>query len=110
MPVFFLSLLPRPDNSTIRKHLALNISLGTLLFAADASFLDGIFKNAKLADNKNQQIVITCGLGGQALLAGKLLKDYGFTNVKVLLCCLCLVHSQIFEPPIHHQTTKMTAK
>eukprot|EP00906_Rhabdomonas_costata_P026672 RCo037994 len=63
---------------------ALNISLGTLPFAADASFADGKFKNARLADNKNQTIVVTCGLGGQALIAGKLLKDYGFTNVKVI--------------------------
>ena len=44
----------------------------------------GAFKETRLADNKQQVIVITCGLGGQALLAGKLLKDYGYTNVNVV--------------------------
>jgi rhodanese-related sulfurtransferase len=62
---------------------ALNVSLGTLPFKADVEMVD--FKEPLLADrDKSKNIVVTCGLGGQALLAGKLLVEYGYENVYVI--------------------------
>ena len=37
----------------------------------------------KLKD-KSAPILVSCGLGGQALIGAALLCDYGFTNVKVV--------------------------
>lgn len=33
---------------------------------------------------QHDPILVSCGLGGQALIGGALLVDYGFTNVKVV--------------------------
>lgn len=58
-------------------------SLGTLPFKAStdlADFTDPVITGRA----KDAPIVITCALGGQALLAGKLLRDYGYTSVKVI--------------------------
>ena len=60
-----------------------NASLGTLPFKADAGMTD--FKDPKIADlPKDTPIIVTCALGGQALLGAKILVDYGFKNVKVM--------------------------
>merc|ERR1719321_988450 len=42
------------------------------------------FIHDKLAGSKAKPILVSCGLGGQALIAGKLLTDYGYTSVKVV--------------------------
>eukprot|EP01043_Picozoa_sp_COSAG02_P061580 COSAG02_NODE_8305_length_2623_cov_12.854200_3_plen_85_part_00 len=34
--------------------------------------------------DKSAPILVSCGLGGQAVIAAGLLCDYGFTNVKVV--------------------------
>lgn len=58
-------------------------SLGTLIFKACQGMTD--FKDPNISDlPKNNPILVTCALGGQALFAGKLLVEYGFTNVKVV--------------------------
>lgn len=60
-----------------------NASLGTLPFKADASLTE--FKDPKISDRpKDDPILVTCALGGQAKLGAKLLVDYGFKNVKVV--------------------------
>jgi rhodanese-related sulfurtransferase len=62
---------------------AYNASLGTLLFKADAGMTD--FKDPKIADlPKDNPIIVTCALGGQALLGAQILVDYGFKNVKTI--------------------------
>jgi rhodanese-related sulfurtransferase len=62
---------------------AYNASLGTLVFKADAGMTD--FKDPKIADlPKDNPIVVTCAIGGQALLGAKVMVDYGFKNVKVM--------------------------
>lgn len=59
------------------------VSLATLFYKADAAMAD--FKDPKVADRpKDGPIVTTCDNGGRALLAAKVLVDYGFTNVKVM--------------------------
>ncbi|CAE8677540.1 unnamed protein product [Polarella glacialis] len=58
-------------------------SLGTLHFKADTAMPD--FKDPKIADlPKDNPILVTCALGGQAKLGAKLLIEYGFTNVKIV--------------------------
>jgi len=52
------------------------ITRGMIEFAADA---DTPFYNDKL--QKDGDIVLICGKGGQAALAGKTLKDMGYVNV-----------------------------
>ena len=56
---------------------ALRIPRGFLEFAADDKTP---FFNQKL--NKNSEIILVCGAGGQAALAGKTLIDMGYANVK----------------------------
>eukprot|EP00928_Gymnodinium_smaydae_P055180 TRINITY_DN38775_c0_g1_i1.p2 TRINITY_DN38775_c0_g1~~TRINITY_DN38775_c0_g1_i1.p2 ORF type:complete len:178 (+),score=64.06 TRINITY_DN38775_c0_g1_i1:66-599(+) len=78
---------------------AVSISLAELFFKADQEFaLDGDVKvngktvlpkgtkfvHEKLKGSKSKPILVSCGLGGQALIAGKMLVDYGYTNVKVV--------------------------
>ena len=61
----------------------LNISLGTLGFKADSEM--GEFADPTLgAAPKDTPIVVTCGLGGQAIVAAKLLLEYGFWQTKVV--------------------------
>lgn len=55
---------------------ALRIPRGFIEFAADS---DLPYHNPAL--QKDANIYLICGLGGQAALAGKTLKDMGFTNI-----------------------------
>jgi rhodanese-related sulfurtransferase len=61
---------------------ALNVSLGTLPLRADQELPEAL-RNPELQD-RNRPIITTCGAGGQASLAAKVLKDMGFTNVSIL--------------------------
>merc|ERR1711879_603926 len=78
---------------------AVNIPLSNLVFMADQDFTIGedvkkkgetiIPKGTKLVAKqltgpKNKSILVSCGLGGQALIGAGILADYGFTNVKVV--------------------------
>ena len=59
-----------------------NVSMGTLYFKADHS-MPAPYQAPCLAD-KNRPIITTCTLGLVASIAAKTLKDYGYTNVKIL--------------------------
>ena len=59
-----------------------NVSMGTLYFKADHN-MPSEFQATCLAD-KERTIITTCTLGLVASIAAKTLKDYGFTNVKIL--------------------------
>ena len=59
-----------------------NVSMGTLYFKADHT-MPADYQAACLA-NKDRPIITTCTLGLVAAIAAKTLKDYGFTNVKIL--------------------------
>ncbi len=61
---------------------AQNVSLGTLPLRADQD-LPAELRNPELQD-RDRPIITTCGGGGQASLAAKLLKDMGFKNVSIL--------------------------
>lgn len=61
---------------------ALNVSLGTLPIRADLDMPEAM-RNAELQD-RERPIITTCGGGGQASLAAKLLKDMGFQNISIL--------------------------
>ena len=61
---------------------AVNISLGTLYYKADADVPDD-FKDERIQD-RNKKVVVRCGLGLCAAIGGKLLKDMGFKDVKLL--------------------------
>mmetsp|Transcript_123584 Transcript_123584/g.344089 ORF Transcript_123584/g.344089 Transcript_123584/m.344089 type:complete len:183 (+) Transcript_123584:68-616(+) len=78
---------------------AVNISLAELPFKADESFslpedvtVKGevaipkgtSFVHEKLKGAKSKPILVSCGLGGQALLGAQILVEYGFTNVKAV--------------------------
>ena len=59
-----------------------NVSMGTLYFRADHT-MPADYQAKCLAD-KDRPIITTCTLGLVASIAAKTLKDYGFTNVKIL--------------------------
>lgn len=61
---------------------AINVSLGTLPLRADQELPEAM-RNQELQD-RNRPIITTCGGGGQASLAAKVLKDMGFTNISIL--------------------------
>ncbi len=61
---------------------ALNVSLGTLPLRADQELPEEV-RNPELQD-RERPIITTCGAGGQASLAAKVLKDMGFTNVSIM--------------------------
>ena len=61
---------------------SVNISLGSLFYKADQSMPEGV-KDERLVD-KEQQIFVTCALGGQASIAAGVLNDYGFANVSII--------------------------
>jgi rhodanese-related sulfurtransferase len=61
---------------------AVNVSLGTLPIKADQELPEAM-RNPDLQD-RDRPIITTCGGGGQASLAAKILKDMGFTNVSIL--------------------------
>ena len=59
-----------------------NVSMGTLYFRADHN--QPADYQAPCLANKDRPIITTCTLGMVASIAAKTLKDYGFTNVKIL--------------------------
>ena len=59
-----------------------NVSMGTLYYKADHS-MPAEFQASCLAD-KNRPIITTCTLGMVASIAAKTLKEYGYTNVRIL--------------------------
>jgi rhodanese-related sulfurtransferase len=61
---------------------AVNISLGTLTYKADNQ-VSREWRDPNLAD-RARLIITTCETGEMAALAGKLLKDMGFTDVCIL--------------------------
>jgi rhodanese-related sulfurtransferase len=61
---------------------AINVSLGTLPLRADQELPEAM-RSPDLQD-RDRPIITTCGGGGQASLAAKVLKDMGFTNVSIL--------------------------
>lgn len=61
---------------------AVSISLGTLTYKADNG-VPSDWRDPNLAD-RSRPIITTCETGEMAALAGKLLKDMGFTNVHIL--------------------------
>ncbi|MFN8635035.1 MAG: rhodanese-like domain-containing protein [Chloroflexota bacterium] len=61
---------------------AINVSLGTLPLRADQELPEAM-RHADLQD-RDRPIITTCGGGGQASLAAKVLRDMGFTNVSIL--------------------------
>jgi len=78
---------------------AISIPLSNLVFAACQEFAlpDDVkvkgevkipagtkFTHPKLSGSKGQPILVSCGLGGQALIAAGMLVDYGFTDVSAV--------------------------
>ena len=61
---------------------AVNIPLGVLPLKADTELPEST-RDARLQD-RSTPVITTCGGGGQAALAAKLLKDMGFTNVSMI--------------------------
>jgi rhodanese-related sulfurtransferase len=61
---------------------AMNISYGALTYKADNE-LPPEWREPELAD-RCRPIIMTCESGELAALAGKLLKDMGFSNVSIL--------------------------
>jgi rhodanese-related sulfurtransferase len=61
---------------------ALNVPLGVLPLRADQELPERL-REAKL-QNRDAQVITTCGGGGQAALAAKLLKDMGFNKVAMI--------------------------
>ena len=61
---------------------ALNISLGGLTYKADNEVPED-WREPELQD-RSRPIITTCLVGPLGALAGKLLKDMGFTNVSIL--------------------------
>lgn len=78
---------------------AINIPLSNLVFMGDQDFALGddikvkgetkvpkstVFCHPKLQGSKDRPILVSCGLGGQALLGAEILVDYGFTEVRAV--------------------------
>lgn len=61
---------------------SLNVPLGELPIAADQELPEQM-RNMELQD-RSRPIITSCGLGGQAALAAKTLKEMGFTNVQYI--------------------------
>lgn len=61
---------------------ALNVSYGALTYQADRGVPEA-WRSPELAD-RTRPIITTCILGPLGALGGKLLHDYGFSNVSVL--------------------------
>jgi rhodanese-related sulfurtransferase len=59
-----------------------NVSMGTLYFKADHTMPEEF--QATCLKDKSRPIITTCTLGLVASVAAKLLKDYGYENVKIL--------------------------
>jgi len=78
---------------------AVSIPLSNLVFAADQDFAMPVdvmvkgkvavakgtkFIHPALQGSKDTPILVSCGLGGQALLAAEILVDYGYTSVRAV--------------------------
>ena len=61
---------------------AVNISLGTLTYKACDEVPED-WRDPRLRD-RSRPIIVNCELGPMGAIAGKLLKDMGFTNVSIL--------------------------
>jgi rhodanese-related sulfurtransferase len=61
---------------------AINIPLGVLPIRADQELPEHL-RDARLQD-RSRPVITTCGGGGQAALAAKLLKDMGFEKVAMI--------------------------
>ena len=61
---------------------ALNVSLGSLYFKADAEVPDD-YKDDRI-QNREKKVVMKCTIGACAAIGGKLLKDMGFKDVVLL--------------------------
>ncbi len=61
---------------------AMNISYGALTYQADNE-LPEEWRNPEFQD-RSRPIITTCEMGPLGALAGKLLRDMGFTNVSIL--------------------------
>jgi len=61
---------------------AINVTLGTLTFKADHE-VPPDWRDPNFQDF-SRPIITTCETGEMAALAGKLLKDMGYTNVRIL--------------------------
>ena len=61
---------------------AINVPLGVLPLRADQELPEHL-RDQRLQD-RDQQVITTCGGGGQAALGAKLLKDMGFNNVAMI--------------------------
>ena len=61
---------------------SVNVPLGVLPLRADHELPEHL-RDQQLQD-RERQVITTCGGGGQAALAAKLLKDMGFTNVAMI--------------------------
>jgi rhodanese-related sulfurtransferase len=61
---------------------AMNISYGSLTYKADSE-LPPEYREPELAD-RSRPIITACETGELGALAGKLLKDMGFSNVSIL--------------------------
>jgi len=61
---------------------SVNVPLGVLPLRADHELPEHL-RDQRLQD-RERQVITTCGGGGQAALAAKLLKDMGFTNVSMI--------------------------
>ena len=73
-----------PDDAKANGRIpgSINIPLGVLPIKA-AQDLPEALRDARLQD-RDTPIITTCGLGGQASLAAKTLKEMGFTNVSII--------------------------
>lgn len=58
---------------------SINVPLGVLALKADQELPEAV-RDERLQD-RDQEVIVTCGAGGQAALGAKTLKDMGFTNV-----------------------------
>ena len=61
---------------------SMNVPLGVLPIKADTQLAEHL-REPKLQD-RSATVITTCGVGGQAALAAKTLKDMGFTNVAII--------------------------
>lgn len=61
---------------------AINVPLGVLPIKADQELAETL-RDPRLQD-RDQEVVVTCGAGGQSSLGAKTLKDMGFTNVRYM--------------------------
>ena len=61
---------------------AINVSLGSITYKADHEVPED-WREPQIQD-RSRPIITTCELGPMGALGGKLLKDMGFTNVRIL--------------------------